>query len=43
MINEMGIKVFDEAPHSDILLSDDNSASPDEEIVEEAEQALIKC
>ena len=40
MINEMGIKVFDEAPHSDILLSDDNSASPDEEIVEEAEQAL---
>jgi len=40
MINEMGIKVFEEAPHSDILLSDDNSASPDEEIVEEAEQAL---
>ena len=24
MINEMGIKVFDEAPHSDILLNDDN-------------------
>ena len=34
------VLAFEEAPHSDILLSDDNSASPDEEIVEEAEQAL---
>jgi RNA polymerase primary sigma factor len=40
--NDMGIKVFDEAPASeDLLMSDTNAAvADDEEVEEEAEQAL---
>ena len=41
MINDMGIQVYDEAPDSEALLMNDSSTpGPDEDAVEEAEQAL---
>jgi RNA polymerase primary sigma factor len=41
MINDMGIQVYDEAPDAETLLLAENSAPvADEDVVEEAEQAL---
>ncbi len=42
MINDMGIQVFDEAPDAETLLMNETTPAvvPDEDVVEEAEQAL---
>ncbi|MGA7179084.1 MAG: RNA polymerase sigma factor RpoD [Thiobacillaceae bacterium] len=41
MINDMGIQVFDEAPDAEALLMNESTAQvADEDVVEEAEQAL---
>src|SRR3954471_21608765 len=42
MINDMGIQVFDEAPDAETLLMNEATPAvvPDEDVVEEAEQAL---
>ena len=42
MINDMGIQVFDEAPDAETLLMNESTPAvvPDEDVVEEAEQAL---
>ena len=41
MINDMGIQVFDEAPDAEALLMNETTAQvADEDVVEEAEQAL---
>ncbi len=41
MINDMGIQVYDEAPDSEaLLMSESSTPGPDEDAVEEAEQAL---
>ena len=42
MINDMGIQVFDEAPDAETLLMNETTpvVVPDEDVVEEAEQAL---
>src|SRR3982751_6497563 len=42
MINDMGIQVYDEAPDAETLLMNESTPAvvPDEDVVEEAEQAL---
>jgi RNA polymerase primary sigma factor len=42
MINDMGIQVYDEAPDAETLLMNETTpaVAPDEDVVEEAEQAL---
>ncbi|MEO8003329.1 MAG: RNA polymerase sigma factor RpoD [Betaproteobacteria bacterium] len=42
MINDMGIQVYDEAPDAETLLMNESTpaVAPDEDVVEEAEQAL---